>query len=262
MKTMHDAYLKLLEDQEKQDHAKLLQLSSTSAAVIEAHPRPLFERRKPDSIFKRFKTVIMPVVNKFCGIYATESPPASGETEQDLLEKCKVLFKARNPSLPSIDNFIECWEYLKDRPKFANFANEETKRKAERPIGTKAAKKNKADKEELEEVIDKSVKKATSGSFMSPKLEEGLTQLIAMQSAKMQAENDKMLLASLDTPERKKMSAALLKNRIAQLNANAEELQGAKEAGPTRVGGRTRRPSARRQAADEASSEDSDSDSD
>ena len=50
MKTMHDAYLKLLEDQEKQDHAKLLQLSSTSAAVIEAHPRPLFERRKPDSI--------------------------------------------------------------------------------------------------------------------------------------------------------------------------------------------------------------------
>ena len=167
-KKMHEMYVKLIEEEEASTKKAMEAFSASSQATLMEGPPPkiLYDRRKPDSIMKRFKSVIMPVVNKFAGIVST-TPTKSGENEEDHMKTCMANYKKRFPHLAPIENYIECYEFLKVYPKFTAYCDLQdaaAQKRRERPQGTKSAKKAKEDNHHIDSIVKKTME-AAGGSF-------------------------------------------------------------------------------------------------
>jgi hypothetical protein len=223
-------------------------LQQASAATKQAYAGSLlaagsYPARKEESIFDRFVRKISPEVCKYLGVCDT-TDIESGQTEDDHQKNCLEIFQQR---YGRTFEFEECYNYLKDKTKFLLYRNkEDEKKKEDRPLGNKAAKKAAQDAALIKLALDgmkesppsdvsimsnnESTKKEedifyhNATAFLN-KTGDALGEYMSHQKAILEQQNEKEMLTLLATPEKKLVLQEKTRLYLAQMRVKRLKLE-------------------------------------
>ena len=226
--SMHTYYEKCLQEQEQLNQIRYQHYNHNG---IESNTVMVYSRRKPDSIYSRFKDHISPRVTKFLGVKKTVLKE-SGWDDQMHYQAVKLTYEQRYDKLGNPDDFIACVEYLQDKPKWHAFndANNNTDANHKRPTGQKKVKAMLKDRNIVKETIKEITKlegmnvgsvdsdespasditsvvntTMTDASAARTKFFSQSTECITAYCGYMKEQQDHRMIMSLPTPERREI---------------------------------------------------------
>jgi hypothetical protein len=228
--TVYTNYVALCVEQTKLNHLDVSKLIRNEERGTKAAPKPTTNalERPPNNTYKvrsssaawtQFKTKIAKECMHYGGI-VTANALLLGDTEADSRDRCLSLYKMRDGT-PF--KFLNCWEFLKDNPKWKVFRDKMVneigvRTKMGRPIGSKKAKKEKAIDLTVEREVERvvSAEKAkepvptTNSADSQPDFLRAFTEQMVSFSAYSQSQM--MLTASPDSKARIKREKDLMLN--------------------------------------------------
>lgn len=242
------AYLELCEEQEQLEARQRTSNARMGLGVKNSDEaqivRVQYPRRTGSSVHQRCKKTIFPRVIKFMGVanaYTRQDDtpkPQSGGDVEIWFNKMNTLYKTQ---YGESFQFSECYEFLRDKPKFLKFRDAyeksptsttkkpksgDKRTSANRPMGSKAAKEQKKDTE----FIDATLKRhGLVGTADSTKNEADLTKTFSSLVDVFQHGFDSWrqdnTAQSLPTPERKMYFSTSARLHQAQIENKALRLE-------------------------------------
>jgi hypothetical protein len=245
MAKMHSAYVVLLSEQEKFEASRLASLAGNE---VSGTPPEFYSRRKPESIYDRFKGTISPRVMKFLGIKKT-LPRESGWNDENYYHACKESYELRYPKMGKVDDLRACVDYLSETSKCTRFttfydqivkpaeekqttAKEgkegegDTKDPPKRPPGQKASKQKASDKEVVKAVLTEmnNISNGGDNNNNNNKIQNDdfygkAGKAIDCLVLHMQQQNEMKMFDMLSTPQKRSLQAVHFDTMMLQANA-------------------------------------------